>query len=134
GARTQEAADVLEPGEIEQHLAAGVAIESERERLAYALVVERLYVVVDGDPPLAGHRRVLDGHLVAELLLDRLDLGVGQITELDVRAPGADRRRPHRRLRADEELVAVEVRPVLHEVVGVAFALEARPRCVALEL
>src|SRR5206468_10976300 len=65
---------------------------------------------------------------------DRLDLGQRQGAELDVRASGANGRRARRRLGADEELVAVEVRSVLDEVVGVPLALERGSARVALEL
>src|SRR6267142_4573382 len=113
GAGTQETAHVLQARQAEQHSASGVAVEPERERLADADVGERLHRVVDDDPELARHRRLLDDDLVTELLLDRFDLGRRQIAELDVGAAGPDGGRPHRGLRADEELVAVEVGPVL---------------------
>src|SRR5207237_2478816 len=111
-----------------------VPIETERQRLTDTFVVEGLDRLVHRDAEDAGGRGILHDHLVAELLPDRFDLRLWHSAELDVRTPGANGRRAHRRLRADEELVAVEIRSVLDEVVGIPLALERGAACVALEL
>src|SRR5262249_3121169 len=133
-ARTREGPDVLEAGECAQQLAPRVAIDAQRQSLTDANVRERLHVVVDRDTELDDERRLLDDDLVAELLADALHLGVGQVAELDVSAAGPDGGRADGRLGADEELVAIEVWPVLDEVVGVPLPFERRAGGVALEL
>src|SRR6266849_8971324 len=131
-ARTRERPDVPEAREPVPDLAPGVAIETQREGLADANIRERLHGVVHRDVEVDDEGGLLDDDLVAELLPDRFHLGEGQVAELDVGAPGPDRRRAHGRLRADVELVPVEVWPVLDEVVGVALTFERRPARVAL--
>ena len=134
-ARTHQGAHEPEAGERGQHLAHRVPVDAEGKRLADADVVEWLRRVVDRRLP---HWPVIAVSWTATLspscFLDRLRLRVRQVTELDVGAPGADRGRPHGGLGADEELVAVEVRAVLDEVVGVPLALERRAPRVVLEL
>src|SRR5216117_3899701 len=132
--RTHQPADVLETRDGVEHATRGVPIETERQRLTDAFVVEGLDRLVHRDAEDAGGRGILHDHLVAELLPDRLDLRLRHGAELDVRAPGANGRRAHRRLGADEELVAVEIRSVLDEVVGVPLALERGSARVTPEL
>src|SRR5437667_4068257 len=132
--RTHQPADVLETRDGVEHATRGVPIETQRQRLTDTFVVEGLDRLVHRDAEDAGGRGILHDHLVAELLPDRLDLRLRHGAELDVRAPVANGRRAHRCLRADEELVAVEIRSVLDEVVGVALALARVAARVALEL
>src|SRR6266540_3039741 len=132
--RTHQPADVLEARDGVEHATRGVPIETKRQRLTDAFVVEGLDRLVHRDAEDAGGRCILHDHLVAELLPDRLDLRLRHGAELDVRAPGANGRRAHRRLRADEELVAIEIRSVLDEIVGVPLAFERGSGRAALEL
>src|SRR5262249_11105593 len=79
-------------------------------------------------------RSLLGDQRVAQVPGDRVHLALRQVAKLDVGSPGADRRRAHCGLRADEELVPVQVRPVLDEGVGIPLPLEGRSARGALEL
>src|SRR3989442_58778 len=109
-------------------------IEAQGEGLADADIGERLRGLVHRDPEQTGRGCVLYDDLVPERLPDRLHLRQRHGAKLDPGAPGAKSRRPHGRFRTDEELVTIEVRTVLDEVVGVPLALERRAARVALEL
>src|SRR5262249_4600433 len=111
-----------------------VPIDGQRKGFANANVVERLDGLVERDAEQPGRWRVLHDDLVPELLANCRDLGLRHGAELDPGTPGTKGRGPHRGVRTDEELVSVEVRPILNKVVGVPLALERGSARVTLEL
>jgi hypothetical protein len=85
----------------------------------HSLVVERLLLVVHGDEIQAVPGALLHGDLVAQRLDELIPLRRAEAAELDVGAPGPNRRHLLRRRRDKERPVPVEIGLTLVPVVGI---------------
>src|SRR6266849_1900933 len=107
-ARDLDAADALHHRDLRERLRALVAVEGERERLARALVVPRLLLVVHADQEHAVPGALLHCDLGAERLHDAVALSRRESAELGVGTLGADRGHLGVAVLDDERPIAVE--------------------------
>ncbi len=113
------AADALDDRDLRERLRALVPIERQGERLAGALVVPRLLLVVHSDQEHAVPRALLHRDLRAERLHDTVALGGRESPELGVGPLGADRRHLGVGILDDQRAIAVQVRLTLVPVVRI---------------
>ena len=111
--------DFLHDRDLRQRLGPLVAVQGEGQRLADALVVEGLLLVVDDAQQDAVPRALLHRDLVAEGLHQAVTLGGAETPELDVGPLAADHRDLRRRRGHEHGPEAVEVGLALVPVVGV---------------